>query len=113
MNHLYTMFAVLLGWMLFRAEHMSVAADLFVNMFTWKEGLYPVLMYADIRLFFWIAVGILLCGPLQQLVPSLKTRLYREDKTDWLDVVFMLGILFYSVMLLVSNTYNPFIYFRF
>ena len=112
-NHLYTMFAVLLGWMLFRAEHMSVAADLFVNMFTWKEGLYPVLMYADIRLFFWIAVGILLCGPLQQLVPSLKTRLYREDKTDWLDVVFMLGILFYSVMLLVSNTYNPFIYFRF
>ena len=112
-NHLYTMFAVLLGWMLFRAEHMSVAADLFVNMFTWKEGLYPVLMYADIRLFFWIAVGILLCGPLQQLVPSLKTRLYREDKTDWLDVVFMMGILFYSVMLLVSNTYNPFIYFRF
>ena len=58
-------------------------------------------------------MGILLVGPLQQLVRYLKTGLYREDKTDWLEVVFMMGILFYSVMLLVSNTYNPFIYFRF
>ena len=112
-NHVYAMFAVMVGWMLFRAEHMSVAADLFVNMFTWKEGLYPIRMYGDTRLFFWMAAGLVLCGPLQQLFPSLKARLYREDQTDAVDVVIMLCILFYAVMLLVSNTYNPFIYFRF
>ncbi len=112
-NHLYTLFAVMIGWMLFRAEHMSLAAELFVNMFTWKQGIYPILMYANIRLFFWMAVGILLCGPLQHLVPGLKARLYREEKVDGLDVVLMIGILSYAVILLVSDTYNPFIYFRF
>ena len=78
-----------------------------------KKGIYPIRMYADGRLFFWMAVGILLCGPVQHLVPSLKKRLYRQEKTDAWDVVIMAGIIFYSTMLLVSNTYNPFIYFRF
>ena len=70
-NHGYAMFAVLFGWMLFRAEHMSVAKELLINMFTWKKGLYPILMYADLRLFVLMAAGIILCGPLQQAFPSL------------------------------------------
>lgn len=113
MNHVYAIFAVLFGWMLFRAEHMSVAKELLINMFTWKKGLYPILMYADLRLFVLMAAGIILCGPLQQAFPSLKARLYREDRVDGADVVIMGVILFYCTMLLVSNTYNPFIYFRF
>ncbi|MDO5417847.1 MAG: MBOAT family O-acyltransferase [Lachnospiraceae bacterium] len=113
LNHVYTMLIVLFGWMLFRAEHMSVAKDWLVNMLTWKNGLYPVGMFADPRLLFWMAAGILLCGPLQCLVPGLEARLYREDKVDGWDVAAMAGIVFYSTMLLVSNTYNPFIYFRF
>ena len=112
-NHGYAMFAVLFGWMLFRAEHMSVAKELLINMFTLKKGIYPIHMYADLRLFVLMAVGVILCGPLQQCFPSLKARLYREDRVDAADVVMMGAILFYCTMLLVSNTYNPFIYFRF
>lgn len=112
-NHLYTMAAVVFGWMLFRAEHMSVAKDWLINMLTWREGLYPILMYADFRLLFWMAAGILLCGPLQRLFPSLKERLYRKTQTDVWDVIIMAAVVLYSTVLLVSNTYNPFIYFRF
>lgn len=112
-NHIYTMGAVLFGWMLFRAEYLHLAKDLLINMITWKKGLYPVLMYADARLFFWIIVGILLCGPLQTLIPALKTRVYQEEKTDIWDILIMAGIIAYAAILLVSNTYNPFIYFRF
>lgn len=112
-NHVYTMAAVVFGWMLFRAEHMSVAKEWLANMLTWRAGLYPIRMYADGRLFFWMAVGILLCGPLQYLCPALKERLYRKRKTDIWDVAIMAAVMFYSTVLLVSNTYNPFIYFRF
>ena len=112
-NHLYTMLVVLFGWMLFRAEHMSVAREWLVNMVTWKQGLYPIRIYGDFRLFFWMAAGLLFCGPVQHLFPALKERLYREDRIDGWDVGIMAVIVFYSTMLLVSNTYNPFIYFRF
>lgn len=113
LNHLYTLLVVFFGWMLFRAEHLRFAKSWLRNMLTLKKGIYPILMYADGRLFFWMAVGILLCGPVQHIFPSLKKRLYRQEKTDIWDVAVMAGIIFYSTMLLVSNTYNPFIYFRF
>lgn len=112
-NHIYTMLVVVFGWMLFRAEHMRFAKQWLVNMLTWRKGIYPILMYADGRLFFWMAVGIFLCGPLQHIVPSMKKRLYRQEEIDGWDVVIMAVIVFYATMLLVSNTYNPFIYFRF
>ena len=107
------MTVVVFGWMLFRAEHMRFAKRWLVNMITWKRGIYPLRMYADYRLFFWIIVGVLLCGPLQHMFPSLKKRLYRREETDIWDVAIMAAIVFYATMLLVSNTYNPFIYFRF
>lgn len=112
-NHIYTMTVVVFGWMLFRAEHMRFAKRWLMNMITWKRGIYPLRMYADYRLFFWIIVGVLLCGPLQHMFPSLKKRLYRREETDIWDVAIMAAIVFYATMLLVSNTYNPFIYFRF
>ncbi len=112
-SHLYTMLAVMFGWMLFRAEHLGTAKELLLAMVTWRKGLYPVRMYGDPRLFFWMAVGICLCGPLQHLFPALKKRLYREEGTDLLDVLVMAAVMAYSILLLVSNTYNPFIYFRF
>lgn len=112
-SHIYTMLAVMFGWMLFRAEHLSTAKELLTAMVTWRKGLYPIRMYGDPRLFFWMAVGICLCGPMQQLFPAWKKRLYREEETDLLDVVMMAAVMVYSIMLLVSNTYNPFIYFRF
>ncbi len=113
LNHVYAMIAVMFGWMLFRAERLSTAKMWLGNMIRWSRGTDSLWMYVNPRLFFCIAAGILLCGPLQHLLPGLTERLYREDKFDLLDVVIMAAILPYSTMLLVSNTYNPFIYFRF
>lgn len=113
MNHAYTLLVVFFGWMLFRAEHLRFAKVWLRNMLTLKKGLYPIRMYADGRLFFWMAVGILFSGPAQRLFPAWRARLYRQEKTDIFDVALMAGIVFYSTVLLVSNTYNPFIYFRF
>ena len=63
--------------------------------------------------FAFAAAGILLCGPVQALLPKWKAMLYREDRVYAAECAVQLVLLFLCVMSLVSSTYNPFIYFRF
>ena len=113
LNHVYAMFVVLIGWLLFRIESLDQIRALLSNMVHMRQGLYTVRMFADNRVFFLMAVGLLLCGPLQAVFGRMKSWLYDEERIGAVDVVVMAALLFLCVMLLVNNTYNPFIYFRF
>ncbi|MFR8226463.1 MAG: MBOAT family O-acyltransferase [Lachnospirales bacterium] len=108
-----TMFLVVIGWLMFRVTSMRGILILLKNMFIPCAGLYPVSLYVTKKTVVLAAAGILLCGPLQAFVPQLKERLYDEDKIGILDILAMAGIFGYSMLLLISSTYNPFIYFRF
>ena len=112
-NHLYTMGAVIFGWVLFRAESLTVFKRWMKRLLFWEKGRTPLMMYADTRLFVLLFLGILFCGPVQKRFSAWKKRLYREDGADLWDVLIMAVLMVYSTTLLVSNTYNPFIYFRF
>ena len=57
--------------------------------------------------------GLLLCGPVQACLPRLKAALYDRQRTGPAQTVCLLALGFASLVLLVSGTYNPFIYFRF
>ena len=107
------MFLVVIGWLMFRVTSMRGILVLLKNMFIPCAGLYPVSLYVTKKTVVLAAAGILLCGPLQAFVPQLKERLYDEDKIGILDILAMAGIFGYSMLLLISSTYNPFIYFRF
>lgn len=113
LNHMYTMFVVIVGWMLFRVEELSAISEVFRVMFRGGGGCYTVPMFVDNRVLFWAFVGVLFCGPIQALCSPLKRRLYDEERISWLDVAVMAFLLMACTMLLVNNTYNPFIYFRF
>ena len=108
-----TMFLVLIGWLLFRVTSCRGILILLKNMFIPCAGLYPVQQYITAKTVALAAAGILLCGPLQKWFPKLKGWLYDENRIGVADVVIMAAIFLYSMMLLVSSTYNPFIYFRF
>ena len=108
-----TMFLVLIGWLLFRVTSCRGILILLKNMFIPCAGLYPVQQYITAKTVALAAAGILLCGPLQKWFPKLKGGLYDENRIGVADVVIMAAIFLYSMMLLVSSTYNPFIYFRF
>lgn len=113
LNHFYAMFVVLIGWLLFRVESMTQIRALLSGMVHMRQGIYTIRMFADNRVFFLTVVGILFCGPVQSIFGGLKARLYDEKHTGILDIVIMAVLLFICIMLLVNNTYNPFIYFRF
>ncbi len=113
LNHLYTMFVVIIGWMLFRIEDLSILRKLLKGMAGKSPGCYTIPMFADRRVLFWALVGVLLCGPVQALCKPLRRHLFDEAHTIWPDIALMVGCMLLCTMFLVNNTYNPFIYFRF
>ena len=58
--------------------------------------------------------ALLACGPVQWFWMKWKGRVLAQDGsvtvTSWIGYM---AILWFSILLLVNNTYNPFIYFRF
>lgn len=112
LNHLYAMAVVYLGWILFRVEDFGQIRHMLRVMFG-GGGVYGISMFADRRVFFWLAVGLLLCGPLQAVCRPFREWLYDEERIRLVDVAVMALLLCACTMLLVSSTYNPFIYFRF
>ena len=60
-----------------------------------------------------LAAGLLLCGPAQALWPRFKAALYDRRPAGWAQTAVLLALGFACLVLLVSGTYNPFIYFRF
>ena len=116
-GHVYTLAEVFFGWILFRAASITDAVSFVKNMFLFHGGMADAALF-DGKLALFLAAGILLAGP----VPYLKKKMSvsesgTENKGEWnISLPSILGcmlILWYSVMLLINNTYNPFIYFRF
>ena len=114
-GHGYTMLVVVLGWVIFRAPGLRAGLGWLKAMVlpTAGSGAYPALRYVDGRTLILLAAGILLCGIAQRLWPRLKQALYTRSAPGPLQGAALLVCLFGCTMLLVSSTYNPFIYFRF
>lgn len=113
-NRIYTIFIVLIGWLLFRVDRFKYFFDSLSIMFNIKQSAhdYTLFMFYDKRIIFYLIVGILLCGPIQ-CIPQIKKYLFNEEKIYVIDAILASVLLFVCIMVLVNNTYNPFIYFRF
>ena len=111
----YTVLAVLFGWVLFRAPGLRSALAYMARMVwpVFTDAAATATRFLDGRTVVLLVLGVLLCGPLQSLCRKLHTAVFSEEKTGWLQIAGLAVLFVYDVVLLVSNTYNPFIYFRF
>ena len=112
-NHLYTLFVVVVGFMIFRIESINQIIDSLKIMFGMKNGYYSIPMYVDNRVWFFFAIGIILSGPFQCLFKKFTENLFDEENIRLYEILTATCLLMISIVLLVNNTYNPFIYFRF
>ena len=114
-TRLYTLVCVVCGWVLFRAPGLRAGALWLKAMWMPTAGFaaYPAARYWDGRTLLLLAAGLLLCGPVQAGLPRLKAALYDRQRTGPAQTVCLLALGSASLVLLVSGTYNPFIYFRF
>ena len=114
-KHLYAIFFIVLGWAIFFFTDLSRLGSTLKVMF----GMADVPLYnfqLDAAFWanaYWLVFALVMCAPLYARAhASLKQRL-TAITYQWTVVFQNLVFLGVSVVLLVGQTYNPFIYFRF
>lgn len=106
---LYTIFIVLIGWVFFRADTLSIAVDYLKIMFSinfsnWTS--MPILLMADREYLVWIVIALLINVPISLKFLKGKAGIMVRD----IMIVASFGL---SLCYLLISDFNPFIYFRF
>ena len=125
-QHLYSLWIICCGWVLFRAVDLAGALAYWRTMFGFGQsqgpGFNPA-AYLDRKTLFILLAGILASLP---VLPAIKrgyeqilagagssSRVWLHGGSLLLTDVFLLIVLLASAMELAMASYNPFIYFRF
>ena len=114
-SHIYAMFLVLIGWVIFAFEDLSKVGVYLSSMFGLNnisfvnsEEIYYLQNY-----FIIIIVGIICSIPLKNIAQKIVERAKKNKWTGVITGVLCVGILIISTASLVNNSFNPFLYFRF
>ncbi|OQX80121.1 MAG: membrane-bound O-acyltransferase family protein [Bacteroidetes bacterium 4484_276] len=125
-QHIYTLFVVLIAWVFFRADTLESSLGYLKAMFVYK----PVAINLDLIseydniLFYAIGVAAILSSSTiwvdaQKFLSGAREKFSSPVNTLYLNISFLFQLLSIIIVLalttffLVSNSYNPFIYFRF
>jgi alginate O-acetyltransferase complex protein AlgI len=125
LRHLYTLFFVMMGWVLFRADTFSDAANFFAALSgSGHVALtHPLRRYASNEVIWAVCLGVGFSMPLWaelkkagarigEILPSAVREIYFTMGYVVENVLVIAGLLI-SAAWLAGGTYNPFIYFRF
>lgn len=109
---IYTLFFVVLGWVIFRADTIGDAIIYIKSMFGLNgnhaiDGMFTGYFEQNIIL---LIIGIVLCTPLFKM---LKEKIKPNIALEIISILILIALFILSVSSLVSNSYNPFIYFNF
>ncbi len=113
LQHIYALFFIIIGWVIFRVEDFSQMGIVLQKMFTWQaSGIIDniVLNFDIFSSLPYVLIGIIGSMPLWT-----KVREKRKQTNSYLIVsnLWSFGIFILSICFLLVATYNPFIYFRF
>ena len=111
LQHIYCIFAFVIGWVMFRAETMSYALTYLKNMFGFvkiHDIVYGFSYYIDTFEIIIFVAAILCSVPLFSKMLEVKNKFAKIAINIWLIILFIL-----SSATIAASTYNPFIYFRF
>ena len=109
---LYTLFFVIIGWVVFRADSLSDALRYLASMFglsgnVFVDGVFVGWLTQNIIL---LCIGVVLCTPVFRIISN-KTK--NSSAVGYIKAVGLICLFVLSVASLVGNSYNPFIYFNF
>lgn len=115
--HIYTLLAILLSFVLFRADTVRDAGVVIARMFGIGAQAYSnagILTYFTPYFIFMLCVGVIGSTP---IVPFIKKKIIdigvKENVVNAVSFVICVLLFVFCTLLLTSDTYNPFIYFRF
>ena len=113
-GHIYTLFAVVLGWLLFAFEDIAKGFEYIKVLFGFAGGaaygntMYQLITYLPLLLICAVASTPLASGIYKKLSCKLN-----EGGMLAIDSICIIIVMFLSLAYLISGSYNPFLYFRF
>lgn len=114
LRHIYSIFVILISWLIFAFEDLGKIGEYFRALFNFNysysynsEGLYYLKNYAVI-----IIIGIILSTP---IITKLLNKIEAKNKLvpSIVTSFIYISIFIFSTAYLVSDSFNPFLYFRF
>lgn len=115
LQHLYAIFLIIIGRVLFRVDNVTNLFKYLSRMFTYKET--NILSFFTVNdnlmhLFPYFILAAIGCTP---LIKNLLNKMDNSKKQffKYLYDFYLIAILIISIMHLVNSSFNPFIYFRF
>ncbi len=126
-SHIYLMAAVMFGWIIFYYEDLSKAGACLKGMFGKGVPLYDEVTAGSLMgICFIIAIAVIFCCPFgSKMQRSKKQDEGIPNSTDKKilpfastllasgKIIAVLGVFLLSCLMLVKQSYNPFLYFRF
>ena len=113
LGRIYTIIIVSVGWVFFRADSITDAFSFLGGLFRAGIDDYSALQFFSMKLLLALIFGILLGGLLQSLLGKAYENYKDKPAVRIADLVIQMAILVCSITMLMSGTYNPFIYFQF
>lgn len=125
-SHVYTIFIVLIGWVIFRSESLSQAIQYLGYMFgSGNSSIVDELFYYYVSNGKWVLLATTICcipligfikSRLSAGIPAIESSPVKEGLLLMMDIgkIVFTGVIFVlSLLVCVNSTYNPFIYFNF
>ena len=103
-KHIYTIFFILIGWVIFSICDIN-------NLLLYIKKLFDFSNILDNNFLYYISnYGIVL---LIGIILSIKINIKENKITNILKPIVYIGLFIITISFIVSDTYNPFLYFRF
>lgn len=114
LRHLYTMFLVVISWVIFSFENLGELGNYLAGMF----GFLDVPAFNGQSLHYLVSYALIFVIAIVLSTPLLKNILVKLESSDkrvayYGATAFYIAIFLGSLMYLISSTYNPFLYFKF
>jgi alginate O-acetyltransferase complex protein AlgI len=118
-SHIYSIFSIGMLWIMFRANNLLDAKKIYLKIFDFSNYINSEVKIQQIinnEQFLILTIALILAFP---ILPYLikKFNFIKNTNVSLIILnfrnIFAISILFISLVYIVQNTYNPFIYFRF
>ncbi len=112
-QHCYTLFVVLIGWIFFRAENLTYAMGFIQKMFSinYNEPVtsYISLLYVSNEWYIMFIFALLFATPIYQTIYTKLSQSY----FIYIKPLVFITLLLVCLSYIAADSYNPFIYFKF
>jgi alginate O-acetyltransferase complex protein AlgI len=118
LRHVYAIVIITIGWVFFRSRDLTYAVSYLKSMFGLNHpgDLAQSFYISNITIIAFIA-GIIFSLPILKIINNLNSKYIKNQYVDLAGSIIystiLVGLLLLSTVFLATNTYNPFIYYRF